>query len=589
MKTHKVLLEKLLDANPRTGLIHFNRKRMALIPTESLGALRRDLLVTLGKERTKAIFLRYGWTAGMNAAASVKKEFSWKAMEDLILTGTSLHTLAGVVMVEPQQLEVTDDHFYMRGVWHHSFEYEEHVKHDGFSDESVCWMLLGFIKGYLTSVYGKDLVVYEEQCKGKKDMQCIFVACTPQQCPSKYLQEMRYFKKQNLASEFDSMYNELEQARHTIGRADQLIQKLAHVIVSENGVYALLNVLQEELGLSVILEKQAIRKPFETCFLDEDDQKAYEQYCEGSPVNAYQTLQSFPIKVGQVTYGKLIIIAKGKIDPVLSELAERTIPLLACFFNAHYKLAQTVWQKKVDLFEQLKDPQIDLSHTMIETNVLDIKPSNPNRVITIESDIADVNDLYMTVSHYISTDVFVHEQILVAIVCDKDQQIEKKVNGLLEQLQQTYPKNKLYIGVGRYSTNLKSLVASYEEAHYLSQFVKICSKEQTKIAFYERLQHVLIFLKTADISQMQVYYQSILGDLIAFDEKQDAQLLYTLEVFFEQNGNINRTAQLLNLSIPGLRYRLEKIENLIDGDLKTGNGRFQCQLALQFYYAVKSI
>ncbi|WP_141680961.1 helix-turn-helix domain-containing protein [Caryophanon tenue] len=106
---------------------------------------------------------------------------------------------------------------------------------------------------------------------------------------------------------------------------------------------------------------------------------------------------------------------------------------------------------------------------------------------------------------------------------------------------------------------------------------------------YEEMQHVLLFLQRADPSQLVSYYETVIGALIDYDQRQDAQLLYTLQIYFEHNGNLNKTAKQLNLSLPGLRYRIEKIESLISVDIKTGDGRFQCQLALQFYYAVQAI
>lgn len=120
--------------------------------------------------------IRYGISNGYNAAKAIMHEFPWRTKEELILAGTALHTLAGPVMVEAEKMELDEQSLYMRGSWYYSYEYEEHVKDLGFSEETVCWELIGYVKGYLRALYGKDIVVYEESCRGRKDANCPFVA-----------------------------------------------------------------------------------------------------------------------------------------------------------------------------------------------------------------------------------------------------------------------------------------------------------------------------------------------------------------------------------------------------------------------------
>lgn len=589
LKANKLVFDHLVDISPRTGVIKFNENRMVLVPIEAIGFLRRDLISTLGTERAKSVLLRYGWASGYNAAKSVKKSFPWRSKEELILAGPALHTLVGSVMVETSEIQIKDDSIFMRGNWFYSHEYEEHVKHFGFSDEGVCWTLLGFVKGYLTCVYGKDIAVYEETCKGKRDQQCTFVACSLNLCPPQYIDSSRYFKKDSLVSEFDMLYRELEQKQVANQRADMLNTKLTNALLNEQNLATLLNYVSEELGHSVLVERNMLRKPFETCFIDTIHETIYSSYSRGEQLPYIGFVEVFPIKSQQAYHGKLVVIGQGKMKNGERLIVERSILSFLWYFNAQHKVAERKWKKKIALFEQILESCGDINEENVVTDIFDIDVNEQNRVLVIQSDIENIYDIYLLVEKLVVADIFIKDNKIVVLTAEKDGQIQQTAEGLLHALTELFPKNKHFIGVGQQGDSILSLANSYEQAFLLCNFLVYCSNKRHQIAFYERLKHALLFLKTTDPNQLHTYYQQILGKLIEYDRRNGAQLIYTLQTFFDLNGSLNKTAQQLNLSIPGLRYRMEKIESLVDADLNSGDGRFQCQLALQFYYAMQAI
>jgi transcriptional regulator with PAS, ATPase and Fis domain len=58
------------------------------------------------------------------------------------------------------------------GMWHDSYEAEQHLLHLGQSDEPVCWTLTGFAGGYMSCVHGKEIIAIENRCRGKGDAVC---------------------------------------------------------------------------------------------------------------------------------------------------------------------------------------------------------------------------------------------------------------------------------------------------------------------------------------------------------------------------------------------------------------------------------
>lgn len=84
-----------------------------------------------------------------------------------------------------------------------------------------------------------------------------------------------------------------------------------------------------------------------------------------------------------------------------------------------------------------------------------------------------------------------------------------------------------------------------------------------KLGIYE------IMLKFTNDSFAQKYAENILSPL--YD---DEELLKTLEVYLNENGNISRSAELLFIHRRTMTYRINKIEKLLSLDLNNGMTRF---------------
>ncbi|OCS90628.1 XylR N-terminal domain-containing protein [Caryophanon latum] len=583
MKANKLVFEHVVDVSPRSGVIKLNNKRMVLTATESFGFLRKDLVQTLGMERAKTIFIRYGISSGYNAAKAVMNEFPWRTKEQLILAGPALHTLAGTVMVEAEQMDLQENSLYMRGSWHYSYEYEEHVKHIGFNEEPVCWELLGYVKGYLRAVYGKDIVVYEECCRGKKDAHCIFVACSPHLAPREHLNELSYFDTDCLVSRFDDMYQQMEEQHTIVERADELQEKLMQVLLKEQGLEAMLQLICDELEVSAIAERSMIRRPFEQVFYEASHKALYEQYARGEAVDAH--METLHIKSNQLAYAKLVLLSDAPIVPYKKKIVQRSLTTFIWYFNMTLRNLKHHWQQQAEAFELLLQQQ---KIEQFDNSLFTVNFHEPFRVVVLKSNATDLYEQYLCLEKHVN-DVFMLNGDIVLLVQEPTHQKGKLAQACVKDFMKAFPKSKGYFGVGRVVTNIENIQTSYEEAMKLSNFLVHCSNKRVQVVTYEKLQHVLLFLKTTDPSQLVSYYEEIIGALIAYDVKQDTQLLQTLQAYFENNGNLNKTAHQLNLSLPGLRYRMDKIESLIHVDVKSGDGRFQCQLALQFYYAVQAI
>ncbi|KPN72199.1 sigma-54-dependent Fis family transcriptional regulator [Neisseria sp. 83E34] len=156
------------------GKIWFCEQRMLLSHAYALWRLREDLVESLGKERAKRFFMRYGYYAGVQDAEIAKKVRPSSDPTEAFLVGPQLHTVRGMVKVTPVTLDIDIEQgrFYGEFAWEDSFEVSYHKKKNGISQEPVCWSLLGYASGYSSYFMGKQIAFTETQCEAMGHTHC---------------------------------------------------------------------------------------------------------------------------------------------------------------------------------------------------------------------------------------------------------------------------------------------------------------------------------------------------------------------------------------------------------------------------------
>ncbi|WP_318842358.1 XylR N-terminal domain-containing protein [Virgibacillus alimentarius] len=314
MNTHQLVFDNMVRINPQTAMITMNEERVAMFSVEALGVLRRDLISTLGKERAKGFLLRYGWACGEKAAESILSKTNRKSLEELLLAGPSLHTAQGLVKVEADRLEVDDSTLYFSGYWKNSFEAEEHQHHYGSTNEAVCWILEGFASGYLTKVFGKDVLAHEEKCVAKGDAHCSFIAKTKEHCEKVHQAYDRYYKADSLANELDHLYNELETMNQNIIASDKIQEELTNVFLEDKGLTETIGFIANTLKRSIIIDYY--KKEIESVFVCEEHKDAYYNwtdkfnYLEEDKKN----IQTYQVRANNINLGRMVVLGNEKMS-----------------------------------------------------------------------------------------------------------------------------------------------------------------------------------------------------------------------------------------------------------------------------------
>ncbi|MGE5492432.1 MAG: sigma 54-interacting transcriptional regulator [Actinomycetota bacterium] len=159
-------LRKLIRFSETDGSIWLAENRMVLMHTAALGAMRKELIDSVGKEQARRILTRMGYASGIRDAELAKRIRSGMDAREAFFTGPQLHMLEGVVCVKPVRLEmdIESGRFDGEFLWKNSWEEEVHLRDFGPEEKPVCWMQIGYASGYSSAFMGRFILFKETEC-----------------------------------------------------------------------------------------------------------------------------------------------------------------------------------------------------------------------------------------------------------------------------------------------------------------------------------------------------------------------------------------------------------------------------------------
>jgi hypothetical protein len=95
-----------------------------------------------------------------------------------------------------------------------------------------------------------------------------------------------------------------------------------------------------------------------------------------------------------------------------------------------------------------------------------------------------------------------------------------------------------------------------------------------------------LFLRVEDAEWRRDFIDRFIGPLLAYDDAHSTDLAKTLEVFLDENCAINTAAKKLYLHPNTLRYRLSKIRETLQNDLRNADSRLALHVAVKLQRVV---
>ena len=139
-----------------------------------------------------------------------------------------------------------------------------------------------------------------------------------------------------------------------------------------------------------------------------------------------------------------------------------------------------------------------------------------------------------------------------------------------------YPSHDFTFGISSSTARIEEASQLYEES---TTSLQIANHYQ-KVVFFEFLGIEGIMFQMEN-DRLQKFIKMKLGSLIEEDKHKDMELTKTLFHYLNNGCNINKTARAINFSITGLRYRIQKINELLETDINIPDVGYQIYLSLK--------
>lgn len=215
-------LRRLLRFEPESGSIWLSDRRMVLMHTAGLSALRQDLVSSVGPEHARRILTRMGSASGRCDAQYAQKVRPGQSLQDSFMVGPQLHMLEGAARVTPIQLtmDVSKGEFFGEFRWDHSWEAYAHRQQFGQSDEPACWTLMGYASGYTSAFMGRLILFKETQCAACGSDHCMIVGRPIEDWPDGESHRV-YFTDDSLLEKLGALQSQVEALKSTFEPASQ--------------------------------------------------------------------------------------------------------------------------------------------------------------------------------------------------------------------------------------------------------------------------------------------------------------------------------------------------------------------------------
>lgn len=181
------------------------------------------------------------------------------------------------------------------------------------------------------------------------------------------------------------------------------------------------------------------------------------------------------------------------------------------------------------------------------------------------------------------------QKILLTLWMDKvlfllpeNVQDEKKncsvVQLLVDQLGEHFTTLNVAAGIGSPAPLLQNIRESYLQANKALWFAESLATKQC-VYTYESL-GIYKLLFEIPLEKLQAYCEEIIGTLKEHDQRYKMNLVNSLFVYFEENGNVVKTSKRLFVHRNTLDYRLKKIEDVSGKKLANSYDRLMLQLGV---------
>ncbi len=599
-----------------------------LSTTAAFGLLRRELIENLGINRVRGFLFRYGWRLGASDAKAAMAEN--KSIDYLIRQASVLHLSTGQVgdIQSERQIEVEDDgeitFINGKGRWIDSFEAHEHMKHHGKADTPACHTLTGYANGYMSVITNTKIFVKETSCIAKGDEECIFETRLLADWGDAIEEDLAYFDEERIVDELEYSYEQLLEERNYITKVSSFHKEITQSVSNGSNLQDIANNVNKSLQIPITIEDSGFQNIAYAGMAEEEHRRLNEDFKEHLTINDNRKHKRLPL-FGETTrleascQKRLItpIMVQRKIigyctfiylhdqveskhgDVQLINSAANAVSLILLNEKTSFEALEEI---KGNLLERILVGDYDSEEEIINRGRymgVDFKAPyyiaimRNSDVSLTEKSLQDQNEQVLdTIAKYldlhgINVLVGQYENRIVMYIPEM-QADESGISVLIQKLYDHVRNTSLScdykIGVSTKGHALEDIRETLEKA-----LIAIRMSNKHAIMHYSELGILGVLINSNNVEMIKDMAEKELGPIFEADRTKQNDLLNTLHVFLSNGGNLHQTMEDLALSMSGLTYRKNKIEKLLNKDLRDPSQSYQLLLILDSLTALEEL
>lgn len=597
-----------------------NKIKEIKMPATTFGILRKQLLKNVGQERAYNLLFSLGCEMGIHDAKQLLQQ--GMSIEELVKQGPLMHIENGQIEGIIHQCEGQFDEkgklisLVGQGEWIGSYEAQEHLKWIGPANQPICSTLAGYSSGFMSEVFNERLIAKELTCAAKGDPNCTWIIKTQRQWEMESQNQEYISNPMTIEMELQYTYDQLLEQRNFIKKLSDFQHALSNELLQGKNLSDLCQDASKIIGIPICIEDRERRTltyaglmEKEYYFLNDE----FEDYIKST--SFYNRMSEQPINFNknhqieterQVRYIAPIVV-KGQLlawcyfiyDKKRRMPKENEILFLERFVNTASIILLNE-RTQFESFERMKGNFLEqlLSRALTEQEMIKrglfagINFKKPYYIVTSEFIMNHSNtDEKFEIQEQLLEFSFnyFHEQQLHALIGHRDgritfliseikddKQLVLKLEHFQEKLGKTYSHVKIQFGVSSPTQSPINACDAFKEA---TMALRLTFTKD--IIFYEDLGLISLLVNDKELEWVKSLAEKDLKGLNNFQNMKNIELLKTLYVFLINGGNLEKTKNSLNLSLSGLRHRLQNIEVQLGKDIRNPEIMYHLLLVLK--------
>ncbi|WP_394233923.1 XylR N-terminal domain-containing protein [Niallia oryzisoli] len=606
--------------------------RKIVTPESAFGLLRKTLISNIGQERLKGFLIRFGWEMGVYDADQALKEKL--TIEELFKQGPIYHCMNGQISGAEYEGRVEiDEHQQVvslmgSGTWENSYEALDHLKRFGKSEHPVCHTLIGYASGFMSTISGQRVLAKETACIGKGDSTCCWVLKTQNEWDEELKDELPYYNEEPIVKELQYTYEQLLEQKNTVTRLMEFQKVLTEEIANGSNLQTIIDIVYNLIQIPILVQDIDLRSIAYAGLSQDEFNKVQDEmglYMKENSSIFPQTRKEkhqlpFRKKMIQMDHhGHLIVpflIEKEVFgyctflyNDINTANTEEDYMLLARIANAASLILlnektrfESYTRMKGIFLEQLLNGAISSKkEILVKGRYIGVNLELPyylaileykNPSLALEEEFHFQEKIFETISQYskreeVNSLIGLYEGNFILFITREEKEkrsMESDMQGLYQELNKKYPNFKFKLGVSNEGNRIEHLKQQYEEAS-----VTLRLNTARQVVLYKSLGIVGLLINSNNRSGIKMLANQELGPLLNKEDPKMGELMKTLYIFLLNGGKLEQTLLDLSISMSGLLYRVKKIENLIDKDLRNPTDAYQLLLLIESLIALGEI